>query len=202
MKRIMRTLHFLIPVLLMTQLLGCIGAQTRRDATRMGASVDREPLQASVAKTRFQDSASQRAVAVDSAIELSEKYARLSEETATLRQENKDLTGRNQQLRDQATNLKAQLEQTQKELTEATDIMREMLIELNNWKANVLGFRAEMREAEKAQLEALLRILRVLGGDVQLELAGGENKTSTVVTASEMAEAQEQDTTGASQSND
>jgi chromosome segregation ATPase len=202
MKRIMRALHFLMPVLLMTQLLGCIGAERRGDATRMPASVDREPLQASVAKTRFQDSASQGAVAVDSAIELSEKYARLSEEAATLRQENKDLTGRNQQLRDQATNLKAQLEQTQKELTEATDIMREMLIELNNWKANVLGFRAEMREAEKAQLEALLRILRVLGGDVQLELAGGENKTSTVVTASEMAEAQEQDTTGASESND
>jgi hypothetical protein len=43
----------------------------------------------------------------------------------------------------------------------------EMLSELNNWKNNILGFRGEMREAAKAQLEALLKVLEVLGGEME-----------------------------------
>jgi 5-enolpyruvylshikimate-3-phosphate synthase len=40
---------------------------------------------------------------------------------------------------------------------------------LNNWKMNILGYRDEMRDAETAQLEALLKILKALGGEVETD---------------------------------
>jgi len=87
---------------------------------------------------------------VESAIGLSEKYAKLSEEAAVLRQENQNFTTKNQQFKERVTNLEAQLQQTQKELSEATNFLIDMRIELNNWKTDVLGFRDEMRRRKSS----------------------------------------------------
>ena len=124
---------------------------------------------------RFQESASS-STAAESAIELSQKYATLSEEAAVLRQ-------KNQQLQEQTVAFEAQLRQTQKELAEANDLLIEMRVELNNWKSNILGFRDEIRDAETAQLEALLRILKVLGGQT-VESAQGESTSPAVASLS------------------
>lgn len=126
----------------------------------------------SVAK-RFQESARQEVTEVDSAIELSKKYVTLSEEASLLRQQKKDLVTRNELFEDQVKALDKQLRQTQKELAEANEILIEMRVELNNWKSDVLGFRDEMRDAETAQLEALLKILHVLGGEIRTESVQG-----------------------------
>jgi hypothetical protein len=67
-------------------------------------------------------------------------------------------------------------------LSEANGLLIEMRVELNNWKSDILGFRDEMRNAETAQLETLLRILKVLGGQVTTESAKAE-VTSTVGSA-------------------
>jgi chromosome segregation ATPase len=120
---------------------------------------------------RFQEPTSQGPTVAQSAIELSKKYAELSQEATVLRQKNQDFNAKNNQLKDQVAILEAQLQQAQKELTEANDLLIEMRIELNNWKTDVLGFRGEMRDAEKAQLQALLKILEVLGGEAQVESA-------------------------------
>lgn len=134
---------------------------------------------------RFQESTTHGPTAVESAIEMSEKYARISEEAAVLRQEKQDLITKNQVLKVQVDTLEAKLQQTQKELTEANDLMIEMRIELNNWKTDILGFRSEMRDADTAQLEALLRILKILGGEIKAESARDENTSSTAATTSE-----------------
>lgn len=131
---------------------------------------------------RFQDSTPQGTTAIESAMELSERYARLSEEAAKLRQQNQEYASNNQELDDRISDLESQLEQAQKELTEANDLLIEMRVELNNWKTDILGFREEIRDAETAQLEALMKILRVLGGDVQQ--ASAENSQSDSVVAS------------------
>jgi predicted RNase H-like nuclease (RuvC/YqgF family) len=133
----------------------------------------------SVAK-RFQESNPQTSSAVESAIELSERYARLSEEAAALRQQNQSTMAKNEQLNDQIVALKAQLQQVQKELNEANDLLIEMRIELNSWKNNILGFREEMREAQTAQLEALFKILGLLGGQVTVESANSGEVGSAV----------------------
>ncbi|MHC4436034.1 MAG: hypothetical protein ACYS3S_01645 [Planctomycetota bacterium] len=131
---------------------------------------------------RFQQQDPQGPTAVESAMKLSSEYSTLTQEAALLRQQNEDLIAKNRQLNEQAASLDAQLRQTQKELAEANGLLIEMRIELNNWKSDILGFREEMRNAETVQLETLLRILKVLGGQVTSESARAE-VTGTVGSA-------------------
>ncbi len=177
-KKTILILISLIPILLLSN---CVSVQEPiRVAARSGSAEIQQS--ASVAK-RFQESASQTQdiTVVESAMELSKKYAILSEQATVLRQENRDLTARNLQLKDQVVALETQLRQTQKELTEANDLLITMRIELNNWKVDILGFRDEIRIAETAQLEALLKILKVLGGEVKTKSAQAEDTSSTTV---------------------
>ena len=125
--------------------------------------------------------------AVESAIALSDKYAKLSEETSALRQQKQALEAENKQMAEDLQNCRSKLEQAQKELAEVNDLLVQMRLELNNWKGDVLGFRDEMREAEKAQLEALLKILKLLGGEINQEPAQSpaEEKSDNMQTPSE-----------------
>jgi len=133
----------------------------------------------SVAK-RFSEPTSQKPTVVESAMELSKKYADLSKEAAELKQQNKELSAENQRSAERLISLEAELKQTQKELTEANDLLVEMRVELNNWKTNVLGFRQEMRAADTEQLKALFKILTVLGGEVKDSTNNSSNKSQDI----------------------
>jgi hypothetical protein len=115
---------------------------------------------------RNEPAETQKPTVVESAIALSDKYAKLSEEASALRQQKQNLDVENQRMKEELQVCRSHLEQAQKELSEVNDLLVEMRVELNNWKQDVLGFRDEMRDAEKAQLEALLKILKLLGGEV------------------------------------
>jgi chromosome segregation ATPase len=143
-----------------------------------------EMQQSDAIAKRFQESNSQSPSAVESAIELSERYAKLSEDAAALRQQNQSIMAKNQQLNDQIVELDAQLKQAQKELNEANELLIEMRIELNSWKSNILGFQDEMRNAQTAQLEALFKILTLLGGQVTVESANSERVGAGVASLS------------------
>jgi chromosome segregation ATPase len=144
------------------------GCATTPNQTRpVGPKTESPQAATESSATRFQDTPLKGRTAVESAIELSEKYARLSDQTVSLREENQRLTSENERLRQQITALEGKLLQTQKELGEANELLIEMLTELNNWKTNILGFRSEMREAAKAELEALLKVLEILGGEAE-----------------------------------
>jgi hypothetical protein len=67
-----------------------------------------------------------------------------------------------------------------------------MLIELNNWKTDVIGFREEIRAADRAQLEALLKILKVLGGEPGAESVPGEQQGPSAGPAGAIAGSQSQ----------
>jgi septal ring factor EnvC (AmiA/AmiB activator) len=116
---------------------------------------------------RFADNPAEKTTAVESAIELSQKYAALSSESADIKQKNRRLEDENARLNQKADELNKQLLQTQKELTEANDLLVNMRVELNNWRTNILGFRDEIRQADSEQLKALIKILELLGGQVQ-----------------------------------
>jgi hypothetical protein len=180
----------LIPTLLIFLLSGCSITKEPGTFTVLPISHKQpkqnttQPPSGSVAK-RFQDPVSEKPTAVDSAMELSQKYAKLSAEAAVLHQENQNLISKNLQFRDQNAILKAQLLQTQKELTEANDLMIEMRIELNNWKTDIIGFRDEMRDADSSQLQALLRILKILGGEIKAESTQNDNATSASASTTE-----------------
>jgi chromosome segregation ATPase len=150
-----------------------------------------KPLNNAV-ESRFQQSSLQGPTAVETAIELSKKHSQLSEEMVILRQEKEDLFTENSLLKDQLTTYKAQLQQTQTELTEANDLLIEMRIELNNWKVNVTGFQDEMRKADTAQLDALLKIFEILGGEVQTELDQAQDAVSSRIHSNQPKQAQTQ----------
>ncbi len=114
----------------------------------------------------FQGGTSGARSPVDTAIELTQKYADASEQLTMLRQEIQTLTMENEAFRAKISELGPKLQQAQKELGEANDLLMEMRLELNNWQNDVLGFRSEMRDADQAQLDALLKILMLLGGEI------------------------------------
>ena len=122
-----------------------------------------------ITSQNFREPSSRVPNAVESAIELSQKVAQLSEQLTALREEKLTLTTEKTQYEARLTELEPKLQQANKELTEANDLLIEMRLELNNWKENVLGFSAEMREADQAQLDALLKILQLLGGEIMTE---------------------------------
>ena len=176
---------FVVLSLLIFLLAGCYSVEPIEIVTE--SDFAEQQLGSSVAK-RFQQSAFEGPTAVESAIELSKKYARLSEEVTGLRQKNQDLIAENRHLKEKAATRQAELQQAQKELAEANELLREMLIELNNWKTDVIGFRGEMRDAEKAQLQALLKVLKILGGEVKIEPTQSEGDTQVQKTTLEAPE--------------
>jgi len=177
-KKTILLMILLVPIFFLSN---CVSVQEPLKVAARSDSTEKQQS-ASVAK-RFQESASQiqNPTVVASAMELSKKHVILSEQAAVLRQQNRDLIVQKQQLKGQVVALEVQLRQTQKELTEANDLLITMRIELNNWKVDILGFRDEIRNAETAQLEALLKILKVLGGEVKTKSAKGEDTSSTTV---------------------
>jgi DNA anti-recombination protein RmuC len=182
---------FLIPLVLIVLLLGC---QMPQGPVKIvfppdPAETPQSPDGTGIVE-RFQESAPQGPTMVESAIKLSKEHAELAAEATALRQKNQNLITENHRLKNQLAALEAQLQQTQTELAQANDLLIEMRIELNNWKFDVLSFRSEMRDAEKAQLEALLKILNILGAEVKEELAQAENTRSTAVSLSDSDRAQ------------
>lgn len=165
------------PVFMMA---GCSSSQQPADLALESVPFERQQDD-SIAK-RFQEPDPEGPTVVESAMRLSGEYARLTQEAAELRRQNEDFIAKNRQLNDQTLSLDAQLKQAQKELAEANSLLIEMRVELNDWKADIIGFRNEMRNAETAQLETLLRILNVLGGQVPTESARAKN-TGTVGSA-------------------
>jgi len=175
-KKIISLMILLVPVFLLSS---CSSSQQPADLAVNSAAVESPQSYRlltendSIAK-RFRQQDPEGPTVVESAMKLSSEYSRLNQEAALLRQQNEDLIAKNRRLNEQVSSLDAQLQQTQKELAEANGLLIEMRVELNNWKADILGFREEMRNAETAQLETLLRILKVLGGQVTTETAKKE----------------------------
>jgi chromosome segregation ATPase len=173
----MKRLAALVLVSALLALLGGCMSQNRKPETANSPDAGGSNASGTAAK-RFQDTPLQGKTVVESAMELSEKYARLSDQTTALRQENQRLVSENDDLKKQITEVEAKLKQTQKELGEANQLLIDMLAELNNWKTNILGFRGEMREAAKAQLEALLKVLEILGGEAEAKTISRQHEAA------------------------
>jgi chromosome segregation ATPase len=114
---------------------------------------------------RFTETETESTDAVQSALMWSQRYDELLTNTEKLRETKNTLSVENADLRYKLAEMKTELDQTKAELAQANDFLHEMQMELTKWKSDVLGFRDEMRKAQAAQLEALQRVLRVLGAE-------------------------------------
>jgi hypothetical protein len=104
--------------------------------------------------------------AVDSALQWAQKYSEASEKLVKLQQDNRTASDKVQLLETQVAKLQLELAQSASQLKDANSMLMEMRGELDKWKTSVLGFRQEMREAQQAQLTALGKVLKLLGGEV------------------------------------
>jgi len=163
----------LLPALLLLVLLvwGCQDFHPWPSTVAFEPKADEERPKTTDVPKRFQEPGARGPTVVESAMELSEKYAKLSDEASSLREKIQNLTAENNRLKEQLTDTETRLQKAEKELTETNDLLVQMRIELNNWKVTILGFRNEMRDAQKAQLEAMMKILSALGAEVKTELA-------------------------------
>jgi hypothetical protein len=122
--------------------------------------------QKQLTSNRFQEPTDNQLLAVKEKKDLSEKFTKLTEDFEELQKKNEEMTAVNKALSDELGKYKGDHDQAKKELKEANDLLVEMRIELNNWKRDILGFREEMRNADIAQLEALFKVLKILGADL------------------------------------
>jgi hypothetical protein len=114
---------------------------------------------------RFTDPSQEATSAVEKALMWSERYEQLSGKAEQLRQDNTDLQIENNELKMQLSKLQVELDQAQKELADANAFLQDLQLELTQWKSDVLGFRDEIRAAQAAQMQALMKVLRVLGAE-------------------------------------
>jgi len=143
---------------------------------RVPQSIAGEPQidQSSAIEKRFNETSTNNPTVVESALDLSKKYALLSEQAAAMKQENQRYSVENRSLKERVALLEAELKQTKKDLTESTDLLISMRVELNNWKNNVIGFRDEMRQADSEELKVLLEILKILGGEIKADTSNSD----------------------------
>jgi chromosome segregation ATPase len=125
--------------------------------------------QSGALEKRFNETSANDPTVVESALDLSRKYALLSDQAAAMKQENQRYSVENRLLKEKAASLEAELKQAKKELGEANGLLVDMRVELNNWKNNILGFRDEIRQADSEELKALLEILKILGGEIKTD---------------------------------
>jgi hypothetical protein len=114
-------------------------------------------------KKRFADGTT--AGATDSALAWSQKYEEVLKQQQQQAEKNQALLTENSDLKQTIDKLQGEVAKTKKDLDEANVFLQDMHRELIQWKADVLGYRDEMRQAQTAQMEALIRILKVLGAE-------------------------------------
>lgn len=107
--------------------------------------------------------------ASDIAARLSEKYGKAVDELKELGKKNDVLLKNCAESREQVSKLKAKLTATEKELTDANEMLKEMEVELKQWKGDVLGFRDEMRQSQKALIEGVTRLHVLISGGVAMD---------------------------------
>ena len=118
-------------------------------------------------------SVDEQSLDADSAMKWSERYDDLSAKYMSLAEENIALTKERNELTKRMMALETDLKATKGELDDANLFLQDMHRELTKWKGDVLGFRDELRDADGAQLNALTKILKLLGAETTGPLAMG-----------------------------
>lgn len=104
--------------------------------------------------------------ATDVALEWADKYAKISQKLVYADRRNRELEQEKTHLNKQIAELNADLKRTKDELADANVMLEEMKRDLNDWRKNVLAYRKEIMTSQAAQLNALHKILELLGGEV------------------------------------
>lgn len=107
--------------------------------------------------------------AVDIAARLSEKYGQAVERLNELQVKHQTLSNKDRNSQVQIAKLTADVARAEKELTEANAMLLEMREDLAKWKKDVLSFRSEMRQSQKAVIEGVTKLHVLISGGVAMD---------------------------------
>jgi chromosome segregation ATPase len=133
---------------------------------------------------RFSDTAETKVDPVQVITTWSQRYDDLFRQTEQLRESNTKITLDNTRLQQEVEKLKAELQQCRRDMEQSNAVLEQAHLELSKWKADVLGFRDEIRQAQTAQLSALTKILRILGAETSP--VAGEKSPSPAAASQEV----------------
>jgi hypothetical protein len=103
--------------------------------------------------------------AIETTLVLQDKYTRSLEDLQRERDRTRDLSEEKRKLDDAVNKSQADFAKAQLELSDANALLMQMRQELEKWKTDVMGFRDEMRQASKIQLDALAKVMNLLGAE-------------------------------------
>lgn len=103
--------------------------------------------------------------AVEKALDWAAKYEQAMQNVTDVQKQSRQQMLDIQALQADKLKLQAELTAAQKELKDANSLLIEMRQELTKWKADVLGFRGEMKEAQQAQIDMLTKVIKLLGAE-------------------------------------
>ncbi len=107
--------------------------------------------------------------AVESALKWSEKYSLTAEKLVALQQQYRELDEQRKTVEKENAKLRAELKQTETELTDANEMLVDMRRSVQKWKQQVLGLQGENRRTLQAIVVSQKKILELLGGEVPEE---------------------------------
>lgn len=110
--------------------------------------------------------------AVESAMQWAEKYAQAAKELIVANKRIQEMEKEHKVLQMRLTKAQSENEALKREIRDANAMLAAMKQELKEWRNNVLGFRSEILASQKAQLQAMQRIMQLLGGEMA-QPAGG-----------------------------
>ncbi|MFW6132402.1 MAG: hypothetical protein ACOC8F_00790 [Planctomycetota bacterium] len=103
--------------------------------------------------------------AVDSAMVWARKYTEATEKIVQLEKDNRAMEAEKHSLEQRIAALEADLEDARAQIADADEMIRAVREENRKWKQNVLGFRQEFMDAQRAMLDYQVRIIKLLGGE-------------------------------------
>lgn len=96
----------------------------------------------------------------------SKRHDELLEKNQAVREINNALRQEKMNFERELEQLQLELDRTKKELEEAITFMQDQEAELNKWRTDVLGHREEIRQIHTVQLQALEKIMKLLGAEM------------------------------------
>ena len=128
---------------------------------------------------RLAEPKSEEPTLVDRLIDLQQKYAQAVQDLSNERDNMRQLSDEKRGLAEQIAVVQAELARAQKELQEANDLLITVRQENEKWKADVLAHRTEILLAHKTEMEALVKVLRLLGGEFTQPTPPATTSTNT-----------------------
>jgi hypothetical protein len=174
-----RTILILVATAALTAT-GCTTPATAPQQTWAPPKPTYQPAQEAVFLPKVAETESPLPTAVETTLLLQEKYSRSLEDLQRERDHNRNLSEDKQRLVENVNKLQVELAKTQQELTEANTLLVQVRQELEKWKNDVLGFRDEMRQANRSQIDALAKVMNLLGAEPSPPSAETAAKKPTV----------------------